>query len=74
MYATVNVKQVKSLKDAVKRALPSSNNLTKKTIHAAIFDQLVALVDPGTLPWKPQKTGKSKVLLMVGLQVLLPFP
>ena len=33
----------------------------------AVFDELVALVDPGTEPYKPVK-GKSNVLMAVGIQ------
>jgi hypothetical protein len=34
----------------------------------AVFDELVALVDPGTEPYKPTK-GKVNVLMAVGIQV-----
>jgi signal recognition particle subunit SRP54 len=34
----------------------------------AVFDELVALVDPGTEPYKPTK-GKINVLMAVGIQV-----
>jgi hypothetical protein len=33
-----------------------------------VFDELVALVDPGTEPYKPTK-GKINVLMAVGIQV-----
>jgi signal recognition particle subunit SRP54 len=33
----------------------------------AVFDELVAMVDPGTEPYKPVK-GKSNVLMAVGIQ------
>lgn len=33
-----------------------------------MFDELVALVDPGTEPYKPTK-GKINVLMAVGIQV-----
>jgi signal recognition particle subunit SRP54 len=32
-----------------------------------VFDELVALVDPGTEPYKPVK-GKPNVLMAVGIQ------
>lgn len=40
-----------------------------------MFDELVALVDPGTEPYKPTK-GKVNVLMAVGIQVNQPatFP
>ena len=34
----------------------------------AIFDELVALVDPGVEPYKPKK-GQPNVIMAVGLQV-----
>lgn len=36
-------------------------------VPQAVFDELVALVDPGTEPYKPVK-GKSNVLMAVGIQ------
>jgi signal recognition particle subunit SRP54 len=33
-----------------------------------VFDELVALVDPGVEPYKPKK-GQSNVIMAVGLQV-----
>ena len=36
----------------------------------AIFDELVALVDPGVEPYKPKK-GQSNVIMAVGLQVCI---
>jgi hypothetical protein len=38
----------------------------------AVFDELVALVDPGTEPYKPTK-GKVNVLMAVGIQVCAPY-
>lgn len=34
----------------------------------AVFDELVALVDPGVEPYKPKK-GQTNVIMAVGLQV-----
>lgn len=34
----------------------------------AVFDELVALVDPGIEPYKPKK-GQPNVIMAVGLQV-----
>jgi hypothetical protein len=34
----------------------------------AVYDELVALVDPGTEPYKPTK-GKVNILMAVGIQV-----
>lgn len=36
-------------------------------VTQAVFDELVALVDPGQEPYKPIK-GKSNVLMAVGIQ------
>lgn len=38
----------------------------------AVFDELVALVDPGVEPYKPKK-GQSNVIMAVGLQVGFPL-
>ena len=37
----------------------------------AVFDELVALVDPGVEPYKPKK-GQANVIMAVGLQVRTP--
>ena len=34
----------------------------------SVFDELVALVDPGVEPYKPKK-GQTNVIMAVGLQV-----
>jgi signal recognition particle GTPase len=39
----------------------------KQIVQKAVFDELVALVDPGQEPYKPIK-GKSNVLMAVGIQ------
>ena len=69
--ADVNFKLVSHLRKAVKAQvnfanLPPHTN-KKRLIQKAVFDQLVALVDPHAEPFKPKK-GKPNVIMFVGLQ------
>ena len=71
LTADVNVKLVGHLRKSIKASVnfsslpPHSNK--KRIIQKAVFDQLVALVDPHAEPFKPKK-GKSNVIMFVGLQ------
>ena len=72
--ADVNVRRVSDMRKAIKRTVnfanlpPNTNaNNKKRLIQQAVFDHLVALVDPHAEPYKPKK-GKSNVIMMVGLQ------
>ncbi|GBF60957.1 signal recognition particle 54 kDa protein [Trichophyton mentagrophytes] len=71
LSADVNVRLVQQLRKSIKAAVqlpsipPAVNK--KRLIQKAVFDQLVALVDPHAEPFKPKK-GKSNVIMMVGLQ------
>lgn len=56
----------KSLEESEKAGGREANK--KNVVHKAVFDELVALVDPGTEPYKPLK-GKTNVLMAVGIQV-----
>ncbi|KAM0751547.1 signal recognition particle protein [Meredithblackwellia eburnea MCA 4105] len=83
LESDVNVKLVKNLRERVKvKVLPQlieiqknkgdalAGNKGKQIIHRAVYDELVALVDPGELAppsFAPAK-GKSSVIMMVGLQ------
>lgn len=40
----------------------------KNVVQKAVYDELVALVDSGTEPYKPVK-GKVNVIMAVGIQV-----
>ncbi|KAL9114764.1 MAG: hypothetical protein Q9227_001443 [Pyrenula ochraceoflavens] len=69
--ADVNVKLVQSLRKDIKGTvkfseLPEKAN-KKRIIQQAVFDRLVALVDPHAEAFKPKK-GRSQVFMMVGLQ------
>ena len=71
LSADVNVKLVGSLRKSIKQAvnfssLPPATN-KKRLIQKAVFDHLVALVDPHAEPFKPKK-GKPNVIMFVGLQ------
>ena len=71
LSADVNVKLVGHLRKSIKAqvnfaSLPPSAN-KKRLVQKAVFDQLVALVDPHAEPFKPRK-GKSNVIMFVGLQ------
>ncbi|KAL8279927.1 hypothetical protein RQP46_007777 [Phenoliferia psychrophenolica] len=84
LESDVNVKLVKNLRERVKvKVLPQlveiqkkssgdalAGNKGKQLIHKTVFDELVALVDPGDLapPAFDPKKGKSSVIMMVGLQ------
>ncbi|OXB36766.1 signal recognition particle protein SRP54 [Cryptococcus neoformans] len=77
LESDVNVKLVASLrtkvKAKVKKSLEESEKIggreanKKNVVQKAVFDELVALVDPGTEPYKPVK-GKTNVLMAVGIQ------
>ena len=71
LSADVNVKLVGQLRKSINSqvnfaSLPSSAN-KKRVIQKAVFDHLVALVDPHIEPFKPRK-GKANVIMFVGLQ------
>nr|KMM67629.1 srp54-like protein [Coccidioides posadasii RMSCC 3488] len=71
LSADVNVRLVQNLRKSIKSSVnfssipPAVNK--KRLIQKAVFDQLVALVDPHTEPFKPKK-GRSNVIMFVGLQ------
>ena len=84
LESDVNVKLVAALRNRVKaRVLPqlqananvssSTGGVTsaqKQLLQKAVFDELVALVDPGEgaiEPFKPKK-GQTNVIMFVGLQ------
>ncbi|KAF8625791.1 hypothetical protein AX15_005178 [Amanita polypyramis BW_CC] len=76
LESDVNVKLVAQLrqkvKAKVKASLEGNADKTKEAnrkylIQKAVFDELVALVDPGVEPYKPKK-GQPNVLMAVGLQ------
>lgn len=71
LSADVNVRLVQNLRKSVKASvnfssLPPAVN-KKRVIQKAVFDHLVALVDPHAEPFKPKK-GRSNVIMFVGLQ------
>lgn len=71
LQADVNVRLVNHLRKSIKAevnfsSIPANVN-KKRLIQKAVFDQLVALVDPHSEPFKPKK-GKSNVIMFVGLQ------
>ncbi|KAK1927133.1 putative signal recognition particle 54 kDa protein [Papiliotrema laurentii] len=61
----VKAKVKKNLEEAEKAGGREANK--KNVVQKAVFDELVALVDPGTEPYKPVK-GKVNVLMAVGIQ------
>ncbi|TIA97506.1 hypothetical protein E3P89_02785 [Wallemia ichthyophaga] len=76
LESDINVKLVGNLRNHVKtRALKeikeanasTNHQKSKQIVHKAIFDQLVALVDPQEDPYKPTK-GKTNIIMAVGLQ------
>ncbi|EIM21564.1 signal recognition particle protein [Wallemia mellicola CBS 633.66] len=74
LESDINVKLVGNLRNRVKtRALKefkdtnASGNQQKQIVQKAIFDELVALVDPQEEPYKPTK-GKTNIIMAVGLQ------
>jgi signal recognition particle subunit SRP54 len=72
LESDVNVKLVQKLRLNIKKLVNFEELAVrankKKIIQKAIFDELVALVDPGTQSYVPIK-GKSNVIMFVGLQV-----
>ncbi|ORY35519.1 signal recognition particle 54 kDa protein [Naematelia encephala] len=77
LESDVNVKLVSQLRTKVKTKVKKNLEEAEKTggreankknvVQKAVFDELVALVDPGTEPYKPIK-GKTNVLMAVGIQ------
>ena len=70
--ADVNIKLVSQLRKSIKaqvnfKELPQHAN-KKRIIQKAVYDQLVALVNPHAEPFKPRKKGKANVIMLVGLQ------
>lgn len=72
LESDVNVKLVQKLRQNIKKLVNLEELAVRankrKIIQKAIFDELVALVDPGTQVYKPVK-GKSNIIMFVGLQV-----
>uniref|UniRef100_A0AC35UDR1 Signal recognition particle 54 kDa protein n=1 Tax=Rhabditophanes sp. KR3021 TaxID=114890 RepID=A0AC35UDR1_9BILA len=71
IQSDVPIKLIKVLKDNVKKAI-NFEEMTggvnkKRVIHKTVFQELLKLVDPGTVPYKPVK-GKPNVIMFVGLQ------
>ena len=54
-----------------KVSCPEDDSSFSSSLVQAVFDELVALVDPGIEPYKPTK-GKVNVLMAVGIQVSYP--
>lgn len=54
-------------KNIVQKVSPLTMLKILSSDHQAVFDELVALVDPGIEPYKPVK-GKVNVLMAVGIQ------
>ncbi|KAI5285821.1 Signal recognition particle [Ascosphaera aggregata] len=71
LSADVNVRLVQSLRKQIKAAVPLKSLAPgvnkKRLIQKAVFDKLVALVDPHAEPFRPKK-GRSNVIMFVGLQ------
>lgn len=66
----VGLKLVAQLKGNIKRSVNLAETppqQRKRVVQKAVFDQLVALVDTGVAPWKPQKHHPN-VVMFVGLQ------
>lgn len=67
----VNFRLVANLQKSIRKSVnfkdlaPGVNK--KRLIQKAVFDELVALVDPHAEPFKPRK-GKANVIMFVGLQ------
>lgn len=71
LSADINVRLVQSLRKSIKSSvdfasLPPAVN-KKRLIQKAVFDELVALVDPHAESFRPKK-GRSNVIMFVGLQ------
>ncbi|KAF8350651.1 SRP54-type protein [Amanita rubescens] len=76
LESDVNVKLVAQLRQKIKAKVKASLESNadkgkeanrKHMVQKAVFDELVALVDPGVEPYKPKK-GQPNILMAVGLQ------
>lgn len=75
LEADVNVKLVMQMRENVRRAVKLDDGqgaggvaLNKKRLmQSAVYNELVALVDPGVAAWKPKKKH-ANVIMFVGLQ------
>jgi signal recognition particle subunit SRP54 len=71
LSADVNVRLVQNLRKSIKNSVnfasaPAAVN-KKRLIQKAVFDELVALVNPHADPFRPKK-GRVNVIMFVGLQ------
>ncbi|XP_075251181.1 signal recognition particle subunit SRP54-like [Convolutriloba macropyga] len=71
LESDVNVKLVQQLRTNVKAQIDIENMASglnkRRMIQAAVFKELVKLVDPGDYSWTPTK-GKPNIIMFVGLQ------
>ena len=69
MQADVNVKQVKQMRESIKKNVnveELANGLNKrKMLERAVCDELCSMLDPGREPYVPQKK-KANVIMFVG--------
>jgi signal recognition particle subunit SRP54 len=76
LESDVNVKLVQNVRKNIKQIVNleelAAGVNKRKLIQKAIFDELVALVDPGIEGYKPVK-GRTNVIMFVGLQVIIFF-
>lgn len=69
LESDVNIKLVAKLRKDIKTKINAENPGVnkKRLIQKVVFDELCALVDTDTEPYKPKK-GKTNVIMFVGLQ------
>jgi signal recognition particle subunit SRP54 len=70
LAADVNIKQVSELKNRIKKKLETemaSSTNKRQLLQRVVFNELVALLNPGTPPYRPVKK-KTNVIMFVGLQ------
>ena len=71
LESDVNIKLVKKLKDNCFKKINNEELLggvnKRRVIQKTVFQELLALVDPGVAPYTPVK-GKPNVIMFVGLQ------
>jgi len=70
MAADVNIKQVSSLKNNIKKQLLSDEAKgadKRRLIQRVVVKELVRLLDPGVAPFRPKK-NQQNIVMFVGLQ------
>ena len=69
--ADININIIKTLRDTIKKKLNieliASGLDKRRIVFKTLFDEIVKILDPGVIPFKP-RINKSNIIMLVGLQ------